>query len=95
MDLGFNEIMSQEQNEEEILQMIEERVAQLLDTEPELLMSYLYRLDVLEKDIKLAMKLNSGSHISGVFAKLIWERQKKRLILRKRFKQGPIEDWEY
>ncbi len=95
MDIGFNEIMSQDQNEEKILEMIEQRVAELLDTEPELLMSYLYRLDVLEKDLKLAMKLNASNSLASVFSKLIWERQKKRILLRQQFKQDPIEGWEY
>lgn len=82
-------------NEEEILALIELRVAELLDTEPDLLMSYLYRLDVLERDIKLSMQLHNGQFVSREFAKLIWNRQKQRLETRAKYKQDPIEDWEY
>ncbi len=95
MDDGFKAMLNQSLDEQEMLQMIEERVALMLDTEPELLMSYMYRMDVLEVHIKQAMSLHPDHTLASAFAQLIWNRQKERLAMRKRFKQDPIEGWEY
>ncbi len=80
--------------EEDILSMIRNRVADLLDRDPELLFSYLYRLDVLEKDIKNLLQNTELTDVYSAFAKLIWERQKARIKTKKEFKQSPIEGWE-
>lgn len=82
-------------NEEDIIAAIRQRVGYLLDTQPELLMSYLYRLDVLEKDLKRVLNLSANKDIVNDFADLIWKRQKLRMELKDKYKQGPIEGWEY
>jgi hypothetical protein len=87
---------TQDYDEESIVQAIRQRVTDMLDTQPDLLMSYMYRLDVLEKDLKTV--LNSkipGTDIIEEFTQLIWKRQKQRLWTRANFKQPPIEGWEY
>lgn len=78
-----------------ILEAIKQRVSELMDKNPELLMSYMYRLDVLEVDLNKV--LNNPAPISLVdsFSALIWERQKKRLETKKKYKQTPIEGWEF
>lgn len=95
MDDTFSELYKQNLSDDEMISLVEKRVAELLETEPELLMSYMYRLDVLEPDIKMAMQLNKNSTIANAFATLIWKRQKMRIQTRKQFSQDPIEDWEY
>jgi len=82
-------------NEEDIIAAIRQRVSHLLDTQPELLMSYLYRLDVLEKDLKRVLDTSANRDIINEFADLIWKRQKLRMELKEKYKQGPIEGWEY
>lgn len=72
--------------EADMLENIRQRVAELLDKNPELLFSYLYRLDVLEYKIKAAMK--SGLPADEALAELIWSRQKQRLATRKAYREN-------
>jgi len=91
-DLDFN--IPDELEEKEILMHIADRVEQLLKGDPDLLMSYLYRLDVLEKKIYHALETSiTPAHVT--FANLIWERQKERLKTKKEYKQDPIKGWEF
>lgn len=91
-DLDFE--LPQSLSDEEMIKHIAFRVEQLLKGDPDLLMSYLYRLDVEEKRIKEAMDTSiTPAHVT--FANLIWERQKQRIETKKKFKQNPIEGWEF
>ena len=82
-------------SEQELLEAIKGRVAQMLETEPELLMSYLYRLDILEVNIKAVLSKNSMiSPVDGL-SQLILERQKERQATKLKYKQEPIEGWEW
>lgn len=91
-DLDFE--LPQELSDEEMIRHISYRVEQLLKGDPELLLSYLYRLDVEEKRIAEALETSiMPTHVT--FANLIWERQKQRLASRKKYKQDPIEGWEF
>jgi len=83
-----------ELTDEEMILHIADRVEQLLKGDPDLLMSYLYRLDVEEKNIRRAVE-TSIMPIHVTFANLIWERQKQRLATKQLFKQDPIEGWEF
>jgi len=82
-------------SEEELYKVIKARVEVMLDTEPELLMSYLYRLDILE--VKIKAVLSKGSPLPPVegLSRLILERQKERTATKKKYKQGPIEGWDW
>ena len=80
--------------DEEMIEIISVRVEQLLKADPDLLMSYMYRLDVLEKNIKAAIE-HSLTPIHICFAQLIWDRQKERIATKKKYKQDPIEGWEF
>lgn len=73
--------------DEEMIAHISLRVQEMLDQSPELLMSYLYRLDVLEEKIQAVFKSPKGLPIAEALAKLIWDRQKLRLKYRKQFKK--------
>lgn len=88
---GLNETMS----EDELLEAIRHRVAILLDSDPNLLMSYLYRLDILEENIQGVLSKNSlVAPIEGL-SLLILERQKERLKTKQKYKQPPIDGWEW
>jgi len=80
-------------SEEELYQAIQDRVANMLDKQPELLMSYLYRLDIEETKIKAA--INSNVETVKGLAVLILERQKQRIETKSKYQQGPIEGWEW
>lgn len=83
------------ENENQVLEMIRLRVGELLDRDPELLMSYLYRLDVLEVDLKKVLSKDSELPIAEGFSQLIFKRQMQRVATKRKFKQDPIEGWEY
>ncbi|MBT8233073.1 MAG: hypothetical protein HKO66_00635 [Saprospiraceae bacterium] len=86
--------LGEELSDSEMIKHIAHRVEQLLKGDPDLLMSYLYRLDVEEKNIKAAMETSiTPAHIT--FANLIWDRQKQRILTKKKYKQDPIEGWEF
>ena len=86
--------LPQSLSDEEMIKHIAFRVEQLLKGDPDLLMSYLYRLDVEEKKINAAIE-TSITPLHVTFAQLIWDRQKERLEARKKYKQDPIEGWEF
>lgn len=83
-----------ELSDEEMVLHIADRVERLLRADPDLMMSYLYRLDVTQKSIKQALEV-SLMPVHVVFANLIWERQKQRMATKKKYKQEPIKGWEF
>ena len=91
----FNLSNSDEIDEASLLQIILERVNYLLEHDVDLLMSYLYRLDIEESKINSALSLGSVLPANEGIAKLILERQKKRMETKKKYKQKPIQGWEF
>lgn len=84
-----------EQDQELLLQAIKGRVAYLLDRDPGLLFSYLYRLDVDESMVGAIM---SGIHRADprtALAHLILDRQLQRVETKSSLKQKPIEGWQW
>ncbi len=83
-------------SEDDLYLAIKERVAYLLEYKPDLLMSYLYRLDVLEVKINEVLAPNSLVPPIDGLASLILSRQKERMETKKRFKSPPpLPGWEY
>ena len=75
------------EKEAAILEAIRNRVVDMLEKQPDLLFSYMYRLDVEEWRIKKALK-ESAETPDLTLSKLIWERQKQRLATRQAYKEG-------
>jgi len=85
-----------ELSESELYQAIKARVEYLLEKNPELLMSYLYRLDVLEVKINAVLAPNSIVPPIEGLSNLILERQKERIASKKKYKSPPpIPGWEF
>lgn len=80
-------------SQDELLFAIEKRVNELFETQPDLLMSYLYRLDVSEAKVNEAMASNENVIIK--ISNLILERQLQRVKTKQELKQDPIEGWEW
>lgn len=96
----MNELLSNyeegEISETELLEAISARVTQLMDSDPGLLFSYLYRLDVDESQLDQIITQPSSEPIAGRIATLILERQKARLRTKSDFDQSPpIEGWDW
>ncbi len=81
-------------NTDDLLAAITQRVTELMDTDIELLMSYLYRLDVLEVDIDFVLNKQKAVPVNEGLAKLIYDRQLLRQQYKEKYKQGPIEGWD-
>ena len=79
----------------EWLELIGERVLWFLENDKDLLLSYLYRLDIDENKINDALTplTNEPAHIT--LAKIILERQKIRLTTKKSYKVDQIKGWEF
>jgi len=87
-----------EHSEAELLELIAVRVATMLETQPEYLMSLLYRLDVLESKILPVMHPGAPEPVNYGLARLILERQLQRLKTKETIKPEPLEDlegWEW
>ena len=81
--------------EDQLLDAITDRILELLERNPELLFSYLYRLDVLEHKIQYALNQQTEVPSHRALAKLILERQKLRITTKKKYKQEPLEGWGF
>ncbi len=77
-----------------LMEMIEQRVTELLETDDQLLFSYLYRLDISEIHLRQVMKDNKIDKIKAI-SELILARQIHRLKTKKQYPQTPIEGWEW
>lgn len=103
MSLEFDEIYRElslpedtEATEEALLEHITARVSYFLDVDKSLLLSYMYRLDVEEKDIVRALEAQEDKTLAETLAALILDRQKKRVETKKKYgSPPPIEGWEY
>ncbi len=85
-------------DEAALVALVAERVVELLERQPEYLMSLLYRLDVLEEKIVPVMRGRSAEPIPVALARLIVERQKQRLHTRRTMKprvSDQAEEWRW
>lgn len=85
-------------NEAELLALLAERIAEMLERRPDYLMSLLYRLDVLEEKIRPVMHPNAPLPAHIGLAQLVLERQKQRAETKHNVKPEPLEGlegWEW
>lgn len=82
------------QDESILLAAIEERVTELLKADPDLLMSYLYRLDIPQETVEYALYHSEPLTPQQALAHVILERQKTRLKTKRSYPQKPIEGWD-
>ncbi len=79
--------------EEDLLTALANHVTDMLKYKSEILMSNLYRLDVSEKKVALAMSPAAELPPNIGIAKLIIERQKQRVFTKNHYKTKPLDDW--
>ena len=84
-----NEHLDQEKFYQDFINPVSEKVLEMLTETPDLLFSYLYRMDIDETKIKwaLAPEAKDEAHIG--LAKLILERQLQRIQTQKQYPQHP------
>ena len=81
-------------DEAAMLDLIAARVSELIADEPDLLFSYMYRLDIDQDKIEEAL-IPGNEPVEMQLARLILTRQKQRLATNARYKVDPIDGWEY
>jgi len=84
--------------EEELLYVLSDRIGYMIDHKFDYLMHIMYRFDVLEHKIRAAISPENVDPANVALAKLVIERQKERIRLRKEFKSPDLEDldgWEF
>ena len=85
----------EEVNSDELLKAIQNRVEYLLELQPELLFSYLYRLDVDEYKVRYIIEAPQISNKVEALSKLIFDRQMRRYKTKLELPQKPIEGWQW
>ncbi|MFN4256930.1 MAG: hypothetical protein ACK4Q5_18165 [Saprospiraceae bacterium] len=81
-------------SEQELLELMAARVAEMLEREPEQLMSLLYRLDVEERKIRPALQPGAAEPPHFALARLLLERQKQRIETKRTIRPAPLENME-
>jgi len=89
-DFEMEKVGEKELSEEELLRLLESYIEHRL----EFLLSSLYRLDISEKLVRNALLPSSAVPANVGIAKLILDRQKKRVFTKQFYKQPKIEDLE-
>lgn len=85
-------------DEATLIQLLATRIAEMLERQPEQLMSLLYRLDVLEEKIWPVMRPDAPEPANIGLARLVVERQKQRISTKRSVKTEPLEGldgWEW
>ncbi|HMS67325.1 MAG: hypothetical protein IPL23_10255 [Saprospiraceae bacterium] len=83
-------------SEDELIFMICARVKQLLEEDRDLLMSYLYRLDVPASRINAAMRMTNQVPLDQSLGLLIYYRQLERIRTKRKYEVGPpLEGFEF
>ncbi len=85
-------------SEEELLAILAVRIGEMLERQPEYLMSMLYRLDVLEPKINQALHPAAPEMPALGLARLVLERQQQRIFTKRTVKPVPLEgmdDWAW
>ena len=91
-DFGMEKLEKEALTEEQLLQLLETQVAYYIEHNLDFLLSSLYRLDISEKLVRNALLPSSDVAANVAIAKLILDRQKKRVFTKQFYKQKEIED---
>jgi hypothetical protein len=92
-NLSLEEI--HEYSEDELIRIITSRVDYLLANDKDLLMSYLYRLDIPINKIQAALRITNEVPIQVSLGLLIYYRQLERIRTKLKYKQSDLgEDWK-
>lgn len=92
-DFGI-EIGKEPMTEEELFDLVANEVAYMIEHRLDFLLSLLYRLDVLEHKINMALSPLSADPANIALTKLIIQRQKDRIFTKKKYQQDKLDDIE-
>jgi len=91
------ELESQEKvlSEEELLQLLADQIAYMIDARLEFLLSLMYRLDIDERKVHQALSPGGAEPANWALARLVLNRQKQRAFTKKHYKQDDLDGWEW
>ncbi|MBR9919805.1 MAG: hypothetical protein GYB31_03135 [Bacteroidetes bacterium] len=81
-------------SEEEIFELLSNRIAYMIEHKIDFLLSLLYRMDVLEHKINFALSPNCPEPANIALAKLVMERQRARISTKENIDVSDIEGLE-
>ncbi|MBL7794237.1 MAG: hypothetical protein JNK77_18040 [Saprospiraceae bacterium] len=79
-------------SEAQLLEMLSERIADLIEHRMEFLLSLMYRLDVNERKVHAALSPLAPEPPHIGIARLVVERQKQRAFTKRYYQQQPLDD---
>ena len=85
---------AEEPSDEDLLRLLADQIAYMIEYRMEYLLSLLYRNDVEESKINFALSPHCKEPANIALAKLVLDRQKERLATKKAYKIDPIDDIE-
>jgi len=80
--------------EEELLRLLANQVAEMIEYRMEFLLSLMYRLDVSEQKVNFALSPHCPEPANIALARLVLERQKQRVFTKQYYKQEDLEDMD-
>lgn len=89
MELEFIDLGDRSFDDAEVEAIVSHQVAHLLATRRDWLLGKLYRLDVRETDIKAALA-QAEADVPTALARLIVERQRERIAVKRRVRVRPL-----
>ena len=78
----------------ELLAVLSARIEGLLEQDTDMLMSLLYRLDIDEKAILIALEPHNDESAAMALAKIVLDRQKQRTATKRAIAVRPLENPE-
>ncbi|MFN7118318.1 MAG: hypothetical protein ACK4TA_16070 [Saprospiraceae bacterium] len=81
-------------SEADLLRLLAEQVAYMIDYKLEVLLSLMYRLDIDENKVSAALSPLAPEPANVGIARLVLERQKQRAFTKQYYKQDSNWNWE-
>lgn len=95
-DFDVTETEDDSLTEEALLRVLSNRIAYMIEHQLELLLSLLYRLDVAEAKVQMALSPLSSEAPNVAIAQLVIERQKQRAFTKLHYKPEDLGDgWNW
>lgn len=79
-------------SEEQLFDLLADRIAYLLETRVEFLLSLMYRLDIDEQRVNAALSLTAPEPANIGLARLVMDRQKQRAFTKRHYKSEPVDE---
>lgn len=80
--------VKEEFTEEKAIEILAKAISQLMDRNLERLLQICYRIDLSENKLKQILHESEPDHVAMDLAKALWNRQKQKVEIRRRYSEG-------